>query len=832
MPRGRPRKPVSPCRFCQLTFKRAEHLSRHERTHTQEKPFRCGCGQAFSRKDLLARHTRLSHAGVQERCPNDVENSLIANGLQEQEFPAMNAHATVSRPASPGQSQDSVQPANPRPGFADMTTSISDIPHESSGIHGPSSAQSIPVPDNMQRGHEEQILTGFTNQVHDQSNPIVPPQHLGNIAPGAFNDVDFLWDWDLSAHDFLPATFFDSEQPLSDLWRLDIPQYNLSTALDGLPVMQDVGVQQSAIALPLYERLPPLEPDYELPNNERLPIQDLRPSTMAVTQPSPAPTLPWNISIQSYKSTCDAFLPYVCLVDDTFSFPSRRTLSRFLEAYFQEFHQHFPFLHVPTTTVSALAPELVLAMAAAGGCYRFEDKKWHSLYAASKAIIMHKINASVVATGHSFPPRVMEPEIDGLQPETITARVIDCNALQTMQALAINTALASWSGKPMTQEALMLSSQLAMLVREGGISIDDQIAEGTEWLEWIHREERRRTLFVAYVLFNMQSIAFNVPPAIWNQDVCLCLPHCGSEWEATNASQFMRLRRIYGHDERLFKVALEEILHGRSVHTIGPLSAFGNYVLIVGLIQQIFLERHVLRSLSSRTLSLSSENLKSYEAAFMSWHQSWEATQESSLDPSSPKGPLGFDAAAILWLGYIRLNADMGPHRNLMSKDPQIIARAFVSKDVLRLTRSSHLDRAVLQCIHALCRPVRIGIPFVARTLASKRSVQHALCNLECACLLSRWLNTIAEFVAEDGIQSLREDERSLLGMVAGLIKETDFASILDQNEDDARTIRRMAATSVRLWAGAFSSSHVFRIIDVIGTTLTIMADMLETSLE
>jgi hypothetical protein len=184
-----------------------------------------------------------------------------------------------------------------------------------------------------------------------------------------------------------------------------------------------------------------------------------------------------------------------------------------------------------------------------------------------------------------------------------------------------------------------------------------------------------------------------------------------------------------------------------------------------------------------------------------------------------------------LWLGYIRLNADMGPHCDLMSKDPQTIACAIVSKDALRLTRSPHLDRAVLQCIHALSRPVRVGIPFVARTLATKRSVQHALCNLECACLLSQWLNTIADAVAQDGIQLLREDERSLLGMVASLIRETDLANILDQSDDDAGAIRRMAATSVRLWADTFGGPHVFHIVDAIGTTLTIVADMLETSL-
>lgn len=114
----------------------------------------------------------------------------------------------------------------------------------------------------------------------------------------------------------------------------------------------------------------------------------------------------------------------------------------------------------------------------------------------------------------------------------------------------------------------MIASQLTILVREGGISNEDEIPEGTEWLDWIRREERCGTLFVAYVLFNMQSIAFDVPPMILNRDVHLCLPHCGSEWEATSSTQFTHLKHIYGHDERSFRGALEEILHGKNVHSI------------------------------------------------------------------------------------------------------------------------------------------------------------------------------------------------------------------------------------------------------------------------
>lgn len=47
------------CHLCARTFTKTEHLERHVRSHTKEKPFRCTeCGKCYGRHDTLLRHQR------------------------------------------------------------------------------------------------------------------------------------------------------------------------------------------------------------------------------------------------------------------------------------------------------------------------------------------------------------------------------------------------------------------------------------------------------------------------------------------------------------------------------------------------------------------------------------------------------------------------------------------------------------------------------------------------------------------------------------------------------------------------------------------------------
>jgi uncharacterized Zn-finger protein len=48
------------CPWCSLSFTKEEHLSRHIRSHTKEKPFGCvTCGKTFSRQFVFPKHFTL-----------------------------------------------------------------------------------------------------------------------------------------------------------------------------------------------------------------------------------------------------------------------------------------------------------------------------------------------------------------------------------------------------------------------------------------------------------------------------------------------------------------------------------------------------------------------------------------------------------------------------------------------------------------------------------------------------------------------------------------------------------------------------------------------------
>nr|OQO16192.1 hypothetical protein B0A51_16997 [Rachicladosporium sp. CCFEE 5018] len=110
-----------PIPMCGRLFKRLEHLKRHVRTHTQERPYVCTlCSKAFSRSDNLAQHRRTHETNPDAIAPseeeieeerealNDLAEGLVDDGPEEM----AGAYQPVSMPMSTGSDLQSSMPTH------------------------------------------------------------------------------------------------------------------------------------------------------------------------------------------------------------------------------------------------------------------------------------------------------------------------------------------------------------------------------------------------------------------------------------------------------------------------------------------------------------------------------------------------------------------------------------------------------------------------------------------------------------------------------------------------------------------------------------------------
>ena len=260
-------------------------------------------------------------------------------------------------------------------------------------------------------------------------------------------------------------------------------------------------------------------------------------------------------------------------------------------------------------------------------------------------------------------------------------------------------------------------------------------------------------------------------------------------------------------------------------------SSLANHTLVFSILQCIFfLRQGHAQSWRNGASKLRSEDVEDISRALHKWQGLWENNPESNIEPQSPAGPVAFNSTAFLRLAWIRLHSDLGPCRSLASRNPDLIVEAF--RTCPHIQRSPDLTPAILHAAHALSVPVRLGIKYVAKTQILTWSVQHCLCNLECAIFLSKWFETTAATVQD---VSLTSQEKGLIAMIRSLVQETGFFKddAFDQSVSDGRwqsQIQHLGTAVAILWAEIFSGTHVFDIVTIIGTSLRIYARLLEDS--
>jgi hypothetical protein len=583
---------------------------------------------------------------------------------------------------------------------------------------------------------------------------------------------DFAWSLDFSAQHILPAEVFDF-----DFLSNDDVEGVLPPRISSFPRFSS--------------RLPDLGDD-EAGND----VTDDQ--TGDITHP--AHPIPWSITNSQYERLYLRLQSHNKVLPPGSSLPSRNVLNRNLESFFRCSQEQLPFIHQTSFSIEQKGLGLTLAVATLGSLFRFEHAQAFELYDMARAILRERTNREHLELSAELLSESSDPSQN------------DSDELERIQTYTLLTNFASWMGPKFLPEALVMGKQLSILVKQSGISESDEIPQDGNWATWVAIEERRRTLFAAYALLNLHQVAHNTPASIINHEIGLCVPGTAASWKATTEIQWREALRPV---ECSFQDLLYSLFEGIRLPQDGSVSAFANYLLIHGILQQMHHEYERSAGL------LEADRIASFETALRTWQSSWELTSESTLDPLSVKGPLALNGTALFRIAYMRLLPDFSPNRKVFSGGSYSEVAANRC-----LKRSRYLSRAVLHAAHALSIPVRLGVELIARTYIPFWSIEHSLSSFECAILLSVWLRTLAETVSTSGMDELNKGERWLLSILTDIIKETSFAHVLDSIEDNASCIEQMAKIVAQLWARIFSGGHVYEIDNVIKTSFHWMADI------
>ncbi|KAK7426044.1 hypothetical protein QQZ08_007492 [Neonectria magnoliae] len=695
---------------------------------TKERPFLCRCGAAFTRRDLLTRHQRITfHEG-------DAVNPVASH-----------------------------RPAEPDMAVAAAAESLSSL----SGLNAPPWAQP-PTTAAVYVGVGQRGIVPQTISADACHQSLVVPQMLDQAQD--MNGLDQFREF---------ADFLDGV---------------------GLPAEWNPRV---------HEFSPPL---FKITDEQRVRL---------------------NQSLERFRD----------VLDPTFRLPSRHALTRYVTSYFEGFHTHLVFIHVHTWRVLDSPLELVLSIAALGAQYCLEHRNSERLFHAGKAVLFERLvherakfgpkTARLVNVQTGSPHRQTQANRSTMEGMSI----LDCGLwepIDTVRALINLMGYATWEPKEsLLQEAFALQSLLEQVLRDVGLeegdepeAISDLASLHPAWMAWVHQESVRRAKLTAFSFIHIHSVAYNVYPALRSNELHLRLPCSTKEWKAPTAVQWQSVRREIQKQQLHFQDALGLLLRNVDCAVaLDPIpTPLGNYVLLHGLLQRIYIVRDLSLPIMDRSASLPAEEVDKLERGLRSWTTSWQQAPESSLNPNNENGPIPFTSSSLLGLAYVRIYLNLGPYRQLDTRDPTRIAKAMLKcPDV---ERSDGVISALLYATHALSIPVRLGVDRVARSQAFFWSVRHSLSALECAVLLSKWLGSLQASVKA---VPLTGSEDRILHWIRCVVEEA--YAVVDFDEEEEAGLRLdpqgLSFAVLKIWAHFFKRNTQWPFINILGASLEKYRDQL-----
>ncbi|KAH9433132.1 hypothetical protein MCOR02_007798 [Pyricularia oryzae] len=404
--------------------------------------------------------------------------------------------------------------------------------------------------------------------------------------------------------------------------------------------------------------------------------------------------------------------------------PSTQDLQRYVAAYIRYFHPHLPFLHVPTlsfevpNTAGAAGGSrsaqgqfggpgcLLMSMAAIGALYEMEHAQSANLFEMAKKMIQLYLDERRKATVRKADFRRLLPEANNQSADStvetpvwlVQAMLINViygfncgdkrsgNIASTHVAALVSLAQGAELPRPIRVEPRNNDTRMEGIEDESGKTEDF-----VEWLTWKSMEEKKRTLYVIFILSSMLVNAYNHTPALTNSEVLLDLP-CDEEFFAAETAAAFNAKggvAAANHNRMRFHDALGELLQAkaRQQHqqqqqqpasegchrpfgsTLNPgelpqsqlkPSTFGCLILIDALHNYIWetRQRHHNKVWTNEDTEKMHRHI---EPALRAWQAAWASNPQHSLERPNPygAGPLSADAIPLLDLAYVRLFVNM-----------------------------------------------------------------------------------------------------------------------------------------------------------------------------
>lgn len=415
----------------------------------------------------------------------------------------------------------------------------------------------------------------------------------------------------------------------------------------------------------------------------------------------------------------------------TASLPSTMDIQRYVNAYILYFHPHMPFLHIPTLSFDTPAYTyqlrtsnnynhdgmvggggcLILAMAAIGALYEFEQVVAKELFEAAKKLILYYLDerrrAGLTAAVNG--PSAANESINKPPLWLVQAMLLNlifghnCGDRQAAEvasthcAALVSLAKAAGLDKPTTPEQMTQSPSAHTNGDDTSMTDDtnghadsppDVRNEYTQWIQWKKAEEKKRTYYAVFSMSSLLVSAYAHAPRILNSEIRLDLPCEEDIWSAENPQAWLAMGGSMVAQSRSlsFNAAMTYLLEastrqgaprsqfgqpfgGSSLNDqmesdIQP-STFGCYILINALHVYIWetRQRHTGRLWKTQETEAMHAQV---EPALKAWQAAWRANPNHSIERPSPFGPLSADCIPLLDLAYVRLFVNLSRAKELL----------------------------------------------------------------------------------------------------------------------------------------------------------------------